>query len=101
MARYLPLDVAEVRDALSEGESRRRVIDAGVEALNEALTTRKDTSGTTMMGRVREFLAFANELAECGRREPLEGEVDDEGRDPLAEYIGAVGVYEAAEQDRR
>jgi len=90
IARYLPLDVREVREALWEGSTRAPVARAGAVALTRALTERTDASAMSMRGRVEEFLRFAKELAERGRK-PVAHE--DETVDPLTEYLDAVAVY--------
>jgi Helicase conserved C-terminal domain len=91
IARYLPLERPEVREALGRGESRSHVVSAGVEALRHSLSERGDRSKLTMMARVVEFLRFAKDLAERARRQvaPQDGNLAD----PLDEYINALGVY--------
>jgi len=92
IARYLPLEVPEVRNALSSGSTRPEIARAGARALTTALTEQRDASAMTMRQRIEEFLRFANELAERGHRRL--GVVDDEqGPDPLTEYLRAVAVY--------
>ncbi len=92
IARYLPLDVAEVRDALSEGSTRAPVVRAGAAALSRALVERTDASAMSMRRRVEEFLRFAKELAELGaKKEASHG--DEETIDPLTEYLEAIAVY--------
>jgi hypothetical protein len=91
IARYLPLDTPEVRDALGHAESRTQVVRAGVEALRQALVERVDSSELTMADRVKEFLRFAKDLAERARRRV--GPEDGISIDPLDEYINALGVY--------
>jgi superfamily II DNA or RNA helicase len=95
IARYLPLDVAEVREALSEGSTRTQVVRAGAAALSRALIERTDASAMSMRQRVEEFLRFAKELAELEAKRGtgnIEGE-DGDGPDPLAEYLDAIAVY--------
>lgn len=97
IARYLPLEVAEVGEALSEGASRPQVVRAGAAALARALTERTDASAMSMRMRVEEFLRFAKELAERSRQ-PLaadEGEADD----PLTEYLKAIAVQTRGEDE--
>ena len=94
IARYLPLDVAEVREALSEGSTRAQVVRAGATALSRALIERTDTSAMSMRRRVEEFLRFAKELAELGLKRTTEYD-DEENADPLTEYLDAIAVYVA------
>ena len=96
IARYLPIDDPDVRKALRKGGRDPGVVRAGLEALKEALTGREDASKTTMMGRVREFLSFAAELAERRRRPAVGEDVETNERDPLEEYLGAVAVFTGA-----
>ena len=91
IARYIPFDVAEVREALVEGSSQARVARAGAAALARALAERADASAMTMGARIEEFLRFAKELAERGITNSSED--GDEARDPLTEYLEAVAVY--------
>ena len=92
IARYLPIDVAEVRDALSEGSTRAQVVRAGAAALSRALVERTDSSAMSMRRRVEEFLRFAKELAELGtKKEASQG--DEQIIDPLTEYLDAIAVY--------
>lgn len=91
IARYLPLDVPEVRDALAHREARAQVVRAGVDALSQALREGADGSELTMQDRITEFLRFAKELAEIARHRVVP---DGEARgDPLDEYLDALGVY--------
>jgi superfamily II DNA or RNA helicase len=92
IARYLPLDVAEVRDALSEGSSRAQVVRAGAAALSRALVEGTDFSAMSMRRRVEEFLRFAKELAELGTKEEA-SQGEQETIDPLTEYLDAIAVY--------
>lgn len=96
IARYLPLDVVEVREALSEGSARTQVVRAGAAALARALTERTDASAMSMRMRVEEFLRFAKELAERGRKQVAMD--DGEASDPLTEYLDAVAVYVSPRQ---
>ena len=91
IARYIPFDVAEVREALVEGSSQARVARAGAAALARALAQRADASAMTMGTRIEEFLRFAKELAERGVRKSSED--GGEARDPLTEYLEAVAVH--------
>jgi hypothetical protein len=91
IARYLPLDVPEVREALFSGSTRPAIVRAGAGALARALTERADASAMSMRRRVEEFLRFARELAERGQPD---ASVDGQkSGDPLAEYLDAVAVY--------
>lgn len=92
ISRYLPINVPEVRDALSERESRPRIIEAGVTALRSTLEEQTDGSGMTMLRRVTEFLRFAKELAELSQQNVA---VEDSGEnvDLLQEYVDAIAVY--------
>jgi hypothetical protein len=91
IARYLPLEEPEVREALEEGQTNRAVIQAGVSALRRALTERHDGSAMTMMRRAEEFLRFARELVERGRHGAEEDSEDN--HDFLQDYLDAVAVY--------
>ncbi len=91
IARYIPFDIAEVRDALVDGSTQARVARAGAAALARALAERADASSMTMGARIEEFLRFAKELAERGVTPPAED--GGEARDPLTEYLEAVAVY--------
>lgn len=95
VARYVPLDDPVVREALEERESRRHVIARGVEALRHAIEGERDASDQTYIGRVRQFLDFATELAERAERRLAlkEGEDSDESENPLLEYLRAVSAY--------
>ena len=95
IARYLPLDDPEVRDALEEGESRQAVIARGVQSLRRVVEEQTDASEQTFVGRIRQFLDFAIEFAERARRhmELREGEENDEYEDPLETYLDAVSIY--------
>ena len=100
IARYLPIDDPDVRRALRKGNREPEVIRAGLAALEEALTTREDASRTTMMSRVREFLAFATELAERRSQPTGEDEGDSAERDPLEEYLKAVAVFTGSRNEK-
>jgi hypothetical protein len=90
IARYLPLDVREVREALWEGSARASVVRAGAAALATALREGIDASAMSMRARIEEFLRFAKELAERGSKQ-VGG--DDAENHPLTEYLDAVAVY--------
>jgi len=95
VARYFPLEVPEVREALSGGETRPPIIRVGVNALRRAITEQADGSALTMARRVEEFLRFAKDHAERGQRTVrTDSEGDgDEASDPLSEYLDAVAAY--------
>jgi len=93
VARFLPLDEPDVREALSERQTRAKVIAAGVEALRASLALQVDSSRMTMTHRVQEFLRFAKELAERARERVPEDDDATEAPDPLREYLQAVGRY--------
>jgi hypothetical protein len=92
IARYLPLNVAEVREALSEGSTRAQVVRAGATALSRALIDQTDASAMSMRRRVEEFLRFAKELAELGFKRDAAYD-DEDNVDPLTEYLDAIAVY--------
>jgi hypothetical protein len=98
VARYLPLDVLEVREALAEGEHRPHIIHAGVSALSEALIKRTDGSALTMIQRVEEFLRFAKDETERGQRRVTAAEYE-ETSEPLSKYLRAIAVYIAPRQN--
>ena len=97
IARYMPLEIDAVRQALGKASPNRAITQAGVEALTAALATQTDASGLTAMGWVEEFLQFCSELAERADQLPTdadEGEADDdEPSDPLREYLSAIAVH--------
>ena len=97
VARYLPLDIPTVREAFSEGAARAQIVREGAATLTRALTERTDASDMSMTKRVQEFLRFAKELAERGRRQVAS---EEEGRvDPLSEYLKAIAVQTRGEED--
>ena len=97
IARYLPLDIPEIREALSEGAGRGDVVREGAETLARALTERTDASDVSMTGRVQEFLRFAKELEERGQQQI---DLEDEGRsEPLTEYLKAIAVQTRGDED--
>lgn len=89
IARYLPLDDPMVRRALAEGEKRTSVTRAGAKAMAAAIDSQKDASGLTFRRKVQEFLEFAREL---GKRAEVRavGDEEEDGTDPLTEYLDAV-----------
>lgn len=101
VARYLPLEVLEVREALAQREKRPDVIRRGVESLCRQLQQQTDGSNLTMLQRIEEFLHFAADLKE--REKPrLDTEEEDDSADLLSRYLHAVGVYvepRVAEED--
>ncbi len=98
VARYLPLDDASVRDALAERETRRNIINLGIDALRHAIQEERDASNQTYMGRIVQFLDFASELAERAERRLVlkSNENSDESENPLLEYLNAVSIYSKA-----
>lgn len=98
IARYLPLDLPEVREALSqEGAARAQVVREGAAALTRALTGQMDASDMSMTRRVQEFLRFAKELAEQGRRQVF---LEEQGQsDPLSQYLRAIAVQTRGDED--
>jgi hypothetical protein len=90
VARYLPLEEAEVREALEARQTSATVIQAGVSALRRALTERRDASAMTMLRRVEEFLRFVRELL----ARSCHGADDGEGNHNfLQDYLEAVAVF--------
>lgn len=94
IARYLPLDDPDLREAWELGEGRPEVLDRGRAALRRSIGETIDQSGQTIIARVYQFLEFAVELAErANTRVDLDAnEVDDEANDPLRELLNAVAV---------
>jgi superfamily II DNA or RNA helicase len=92
IARYLPIDLPEVRGALAEGETRVDVIRPGIEALRRGYEQTRDGSDLTMRERVRSFLEFALELADRSSTKDSRDD-DDEAASPLEQYLKAVTVY--------
>ena len=92
IARYFPLDVEEVRSALSERSTRAQVALDGATVLSRALIDRTDASAMTMRRRVEEFLRFAKELAVLGINRDAAND-DENYEDPLTEYLNAIAVY--------
>lgn len=91
IARYVPLNVPDVRSALVDGSRSSAAARAGADALIHAIANQTDASSMTMSGRIVEFLRFARELAE--RRALIVADEEDDARDPLQEYLDAVAVY--------
>jgi len=90
LARYLPLDQQQVRDALALGEGRPAVVRAGVEALRNAFAVQTDLSSLTMKNRVDGFLDFATDLAERSVG------AADSRPNLLDEYVRALGAYDSS-----
>jgi hypothetical protein len=97
IARYLPLDVPAVREALWDGSTSRQVVRTGADALSQALILRTDASAMSMRHRVAEFLRFAQELAEQADKR-VGADDEDSTADPLDEYLKAVAVYVSPRQ---
>ena len=97
IARYLPLELAEVREALSERVSSGEVARKGARALARALSEHRDASEITLERRIQEFLQFVKELAE--RSQYCAEEADAEAADPLDEYLGAIAFQTGGEGD--
>lgn len=93
IARYLPLDDSEVRRALRYGEHSQQVIGKGIAAFRRAVLEHADASNLTFDARVRHFLDFAIERHEQGNVCADNEEGETERRNPLDEYLEAVGVY--------
>lgn len=97
IARYLPLDLPEVREALFEGSTRAQVVREGASVLARTLTEQPDASAMSMKRRVEEFLRFAKELAERSRRQNTDE--NGEASDLLTEYLKAIAVQTRGEGD--
>ncbi|MFM7163656.1 MAG: helicase-related protein [Planctomycetaceae bacterium] len=98
IARYLPLDDADLREAWERGEGRPEVINRGRAALRRCIEETTDQSGQTLVDRMVEFLKYAAEQAERveqadTKAEDGSDEADDEANDPLQELIRSVSVY--------
>ena len=95
IARYLPLEDPDLREAWELGEGRPEVLTRGRAALRRCIREEKDQSDQTIIARVYQFLDYAVEQAERAQtRVDLDaGEDDDEAADPLQELLGAVSVY--------
>jgi len=98
IARYLPLEDPDLRDAWELGEGRPEVLNRGRTALLRCIRETTDQSNQTIIARVYQFLDYAVEQAERAKtRVELDSdEVDDEATDPLQELLGAVSVYSRA-----
>lgn len=98
IARYLPLEDPDLREAWELGEGRLEVISRGRAALRRSIREATDQSGQTIIDRVNQFLDYAVEQAErASTRVDLgTGEIDDEATDPLQELLAAVSVYSRA-----
>ncbi len=91
IARYIPLEVPDIRRALVDGSRNAAAARAGAEALAGALASHIDASSMKMSARIVEFLRFGKDLAE---RQALRSNGDDDGAvDPLKEYLAAVAVH--------
>jgi hypothetical protein len=91
IARYIPFEIAAVREALVEGSLHAGIARTGATALARALAEKSDASAMNMGARIAEFLKFSKELAERGMtKNPEDG---NDARDPLSEYLQAVAVY--------
>lgn len=95
IARYLPLDDPDLREAWELGEGRPEVISRGRAALRRCIEETTDQSDQTLISRVHQFLDYAVEQAErANTRIKLDaGEFDDESNDPLQELLGSVSTY--------
>lgn len=95
IARYLPLEDPDLREAWELGKGRPEVISRGRTALRRSIRETTDQSGQTIIDRVHQFLVYAVEQAERAKtRIDIENnEADDEPLDPLQELLGAVSIY--------
>ena len=91
IARYIPLDIPEVREALVNGAKQASVTRAGADALAHAIANDTDASSLKMAEKIREFLRFSKDLAE--QRTSGSAADDENMRDPLRDYLDAVAVY--------
>ena len=89
IARYLPLG-PQMDDAA-----------AGVAALSEAIGRTTDLSGTTLHGRLEEFLRFAVELAARSRAAASLDDEEDDAHDALTHYFESVAVSTRARNAAR
>ena len=98
IARYLPLEDPDLRDAWELGEGRPEVLNRGRAALRRCIRETTDQSDQTIIARVYQFLDYAVEQAERAKTRVELGsdEADDEAIDPLQELLGAVSVYARA-----
>jgi hypothetical protein len=90
IARYIPLEVPEVREALVDGSRQASVARAGADALAHAIANHTDASSLKIAERIHEFLRFAKDLAE---QRVLKSAGEEVARDPLKDYLDAVAVY--------
>lgn len=95
IARYLPLEDPDLRNAWELGEGRPDVIKRGRDALRRCIREDTDQSDQTIIARVHQFLDYAVEQAERAKTRVELGsdEADDEVNDPLQELLSAVSVY--------
>lgn len=95
IARYLPLEDPDLRDAWELGEGRPDVLSRGRVALSRCIREAVDQSDQSIIARVYQFLDYAVEQAERAktRVEPGLEAADDEAADPLQEVLRAVSVY--------
>jgi hypothetical protein len=93
IARYVAFDLPEVLDALRHGETRADVIHHGTDALRRSFAEATDASGLTMVARVRDFLAFALELAERSQAPAISDDEEEDAPSALDEYLKAMTVY--------
>jgi superfamily II DNA or RNA helicase len=95
IARYLPLDDPDLREAWGLGEGRPEVINRGRIALRRCIQQATDQSNQTILTRIKVFLNYAVEQAERAKTivELGSHESDDEANDPLQELIRSVSVY--------
>lgn len=95
IARYLPLNEPDLRDAWERSDGSREVIGRGTAALRKAIQESRDESGQSLITRFEEFLKFAAEQAERAqtRIDLGSNEGDDEDSNPLNELLRSVSVY--------
>lgn len=99
LALHVPLDDERLKKALAPRETRKDVIQAGVQVLTDTLSLAVDGSSMSLHERLRQFLQFASELAEQGRYQAR----DDEGqalKSPLDEYLEALGSAQSEEGEK-
>lgn len=93
VARFLPLDVPDIRDALVDGKAGATIIRKGVAALRQTLESSSDNSGMSLRQRIAEFLRFAQDLAKKDQRRVENKQDDETQKSQLDEYLEAVSVY--------
>jgi hypothetical protein len=95
IARYLPLEDPDLRDAWELGEGRPEVLNRGRAALRRCIRETTDQSDQTIIARVRQFLHYAVEQAERAKTRVELGsdEMDDETINPLQELLRVVSIY--------